>query len=140
MTGIELVDEWLPLPDLAHLLGVEVSKTRQLVQDRRVVGLKVGARNIFCVPGKFLVPAHLENPANVLPIPANEADGDVRPAPMVLLSSLKGTLSVLGDVGMTDAEVIDWLFSPDEEIGEAPIDALRNGRKSVVRRVAQALA
>ena len=140
MTGTELVDEWLPLPDLADLLGIEVSKARQLVQDRRVVGLKVGARNIFCVPGKFLVPAHLENPANVLPIAVDESEDAPRAAPMVLLSSLRGTLSVLGDVGMTDAEVIDWLFSPDDEIGEAPIDALRNGRKSVVRRVAQALA
>ena len=41
--------------------------------------------------------------------------------------------------GFTDDETIEWLLTPEESIGLAPIEALRAGRKSEVRRVAQSL-
>ena len=47
---------------------------------------------------------------------------------------------MLHDAGFSDDEVIDWLLTPEESIGIAPIEALRQGRKSEVRRVAQVLA
>jgi hypothetical protein len=47
---------------------------------------------------------------------------------------------VLQDAGFTDDEAIDWLLSEEDSIGQAPISALRQGRKSEVRRVAQTLA
>jgi hypothetical protein len=47
---------------------------------------------------------------------------------------------LLGDCGFGDPEAVDWLLSPEESLGAAPIDALRAGRKAEVRRVAQALA
>ena len=56
-----------------------------------------------------------------------------------LLASLHGTLIVLHDRGFTDDETIEWLLTPEESIGLAPIEALRAGRKSEVRRVAQSL-
>ena len=55
------------------------------------------------------------------------------------IGSLRGTLFVLHDAGFTDDEAIDWLLTSEESIGIAPIEALRAGRKSEVRRVAQAL-
>jgi len=56
------------------------------------------------------------------------------------LASLRGTVFVLHDAGFSDDEAIDWLLAPEESIGVAPIEALRAGRKTEVRRVAQALA
>ena len=56
------------------------------------------------------------------------------------LSSLRGTVIVLHDAGFDDDEAIDWLLAVDDTIGRAPIEALRAGRKSEVRRVAQTLA
>lgn len=56
------------------------------------------------------------------------------------LSSLRGTVIVLNDAGFSDDEAIDWLLAPEESIGMPPIEALRAGRKSEVRRVAQTLA
>ena len=50
---------------------------------------------------------------------------------------LRITLAV---AGFTDDEAIDWMLAPDDTIGVAPIEALRAGRKSEVRRVAQTLA
>ena len=55
------------------------------------------------------------------------------------IGSLRGTLFVLHDAGFTDDEAIDWLLTSEESIGLPPIEALRAGRKSEVRRVAQAL-
>ena len=47
---------------------------------------------------------------------------------------------MLHDAGFTDDEAIDWLLTTEDSIGLPPIEALRAGRKSEVRRVAQALA
>ncbi|WP_369824600.1 Rv2175c family DNA-binding protein [Cellulosimicrobium sp. CUA-896] len=47
---------------------------------------------------------------------------------------------MLGDAGFADAEIVEWLFRRDDELGEAPIDALLAGRKAHVRRVAQSQA
>lgn len=136
MTEIDCVDEWLPLPDLADRMGIEFGPVRQLVRDRKVVGVKHGPRGIFCVPALFLVPAVSANPANILP--QDEVGGPH--APEVVVSSLPGTITLLTDMGLSDAEIIRWLFEVDPSLGCQPIDALRQGRKSEVRRTAQVLA
>lgn len=128
----ELVDSWLTLPDLAEALGVDVGHTRRLVADRRLVGVRRGERSTFQVPARFLVPAHLVDPSNAVA----PRDGDTQ----AVLASLHGTFSVLTDVGLGDADIIEWMFTPSDELGEAPIDALRTGRKARVRQVAQTLA
>ncbi len=105
--------EWLTMPELVEVLGEPLGRVRRLLDDRHLVGSKrAGA---FAVPAVFLV------------------DG----AP---LASLRGTVIVLQDAGFTDDELIDWLLSAEDSIGVAPIEALRSGRKSEVRRVAQSLA
>ncbi|WP_069387975.1 Rv2175c family DNA-binding protein [Cellulosimicrobium cellulans] len=127
-----LVGEWLTLPDLAEALGTDVGKARRLVQERRVVGVRRGERSTFQVPARFLVPLHLVDPAN-----AGRPTGDNR---LGVLASLQGTIVVLTDAGFSDAEIVGWLFRRDDELGEAPLDALLSGRKAHVRRVAQSLA
>ena len=127
-----LVGEWLTLPDVAEALGTDVGKVRRILQDRRVVGVKRGERTTFQVPARFLVPLHLVDPAN-----AGRPSDDGRRG---VLASLQGTIVVLTDAGFTDPEILAWLFSPQEELGEAPLDALLAGRKAHVRRIAQSLA
>ena len=126
-----LVDRWLALPDVAEMLGVDVGKVRRLLQERRLVGVRRGSPPVLSVPADFLVPGHLANPA------APDAPSAERP--WAVLASLQGTLTVLADDGFSDAETVAWLFTVDDSLGVAPIEALRAGRKTEVRRVAQAL-
>ncbi|QAY61601.1 DNA-binding protein [Microbacterium protaetiae] len=105
--------EWLSLPEVAELLGESVGRVRSMLDDRQLVATR--RQGPLTVPSVFFV------------------DGEI-------LSSLRGTLFVLHDVGFTDDESIDWLFAPEDSIGMPPIEALRQGRKSEVRRVARALA
>ena len=110
-----LVGTWLALPDVAERLGVEVGKVRRLIQDRNLVALRVGERGVLGVPEALLT------------------DGAVLP-------ELRGTLTVLADGGFSDAEAVRWLFTPDESLPGTPVEALRGGRKTEIRRRAQALA
>jgi hypothetical protein len=127
----DLVGEWLTLPDVAEALGTDVGRVRRIVQDRRLVGVRRGERATFQVPARFLVPMHLVEPGN-----AGRPGDDDR---LGVLASLQGTIVVLGDAGLDDAEIIAWLFRPQDELGEPPIDALLSGRKAPVRRAAQTL-
>ncbi|MCK6080436.1 DNA-binding protein [Microbacterium sp. EYE_5] len=105
--------EWLSLPELVELTGEPLGRVRRMLDEHQLVASRRhGAPR---VPSVFLV------------------DG----AP---LTSLRGTVIVLQDAGFSDDELIDWLLAPEESIGSAPIEALRQGRKSEVRRVAQSLA
>ncbi|MHC6220357.1 Rv2175c family DNA-binding protein [Arthrobacter sp. MMS24-S77] len=116
MSNVEsLVSDWLPLPDVAELLNVSITKVHGLLDERAVVAVRVGERNIRSIPALFIQDGHL-------------------------VDSLKGTIAVLGDAGYTDEELIAWLFTPDESLRGRPVDALREGRKTEIRRRAQSLA
>lgn len=105
--------DWLTLPELVEQLDLPLGRVRRLLDDRALVGSR--RHGALAVPAVFIV--------------------DGKP-----LASLRGTVIVLGDAGFSDDEAIDWLLSPEESIGVSPIEALRAGRKSEVRRVAQTLA
>lgn len=131
----DLVDSWLTVPDVAEELGVDAGKVRRLLKERRLAGVRRGDPPVLSIPAAFLVPVDERNPAT-------EPEGYAEEAPearSAVLASLQGTLSVLGDVGMPDAEAIAWLFTPDESLPGRPVDALRAGHKTEVRRRAQAL-
>ena len=129
-----LVPEWLTLPDVADRLGLDVGKVRRLLQEGRLAGVRRGDPVVLSVPADFLVPEHLANPAAP---GARPADDD---APQwAVLAALRGTLTVLTDAGFDAAESIEWLFAPDDVLGRAPIEALRSGSKTEVRRRAQTL-
>lgn len=105
--------DWLTIPDLVELLDESLGKVRRLIDEDYLVGSR--RDGVFKVPAVFI------------------AEG--RPLP-----SLRGTIIVLHDAGFDPDETIDWLLTPEETIGVAPIEALLAGRKSEVRRVAATLA
>jgi hypothetical protein len=125
-----VVDQWLTLPDVAERLHTEVSRVRKLLQEGKLVAVRRGDPAVASVPAAFLVPGHLANPADRRP-----TEG----APeWAVLASLAGTLTVLADTGFAPDEAITWLFTFDDSLQGTPIEALRAGRKSEVRRRAQA--
>lgn len=136
-----LVGEWLTVPEVADRLNLDAGKVRRLVHEGRLVAIRRGGSSVVSIPAAFLVPEHLENPANsTLNKPAPEADEYGVPAPRwAVLASLYGTLTLLRDVGFEDDGAIGWLFAEDPTLGETPISALRTGRKTAVRRIAQTL-
>ena len=117
-----LVDEWLTVPDVADRLGLDASKVRRIVQERRIIGVRRGDPRIFVVPAAFLVPGHLANPAQPT---APDAD-----QPWTVLASLQGTLTVLSDAGFTDEAAIEWLFTPGRlAAGDADRGAARRAAR-----------
>lgn len=116
MSNVEnLVGEWLPLPDVARLLDVSITRVHSLIDEKALAAVRVGERKIRCVPAEFI------------------QDGEV-------VDSLKGTIVVLSDAGYSDEDLIVWLFTEDPSLRGRPIDALREGRKTEIRRRAQTLA
>ncbi|MCT9819891.1 Rv2175c family DNA-binding protein [Microbacterium sp. W1N] len=113
MTTSPLATDWLTLPEIVERTGEPLGRVRRMLDEKQLIGSR--RDGTFKVPALFLV--------------------DDAP-----LSSLRGTVIVLLDAGFTEDEAIDWLLADEESIGRAPIEALRAGRKSEVRRVAQTLA
>ncbi len=110
-------DAWLTVPDIVERLDSDVQKVRRMLDERLLVGVRRSS-----APGR---PKVLQVPARL-----------VEPEPLV---SLPGTLTVLFDAGYSDAEALRWLFTHDEALGAAPVEALRANRIAPVRRVAQVL-
>jgi hypothetical protein len=112
-----LVGEWLTVPDIGERMGLRLSDVRQMIEDRQVLGVRIGPRKVLSVPSKFF---NQEGP----------------------LPELPGTFTVLGDSRMSDAQILRWLFTPDETlpVQGAPMDALLAGFKTEVRRRAMEAA
>lgn len=111
----QLVGDWLTLPDLAEVLGLDILKVRQLVRDRQVAVLRRGERRIVSVPTAFVLHGQL-------------------------VKGLTGLLTVLADGGFQANEALRWMFTADDTLPGTPIQALRENRGTEVRRRAQALA
>jgi len=111
----ELVGEWLTLPDVAERLDLDVGRVRRLIQEGDLVAVRRGERKVPSIPAALL------------------KDGQP-------LAELRGTFSVLADAGFVAAEALRWLFTPDDSLPGTPIEALRAGHKTEIRRRAQALA
>lgn len=109
-----LVETWLTLPEVAERLDTTVSRVRRMVDDHVLVAVRRGERRVLSVP---------------------EALVDPEPMP-----ELPGTVTVLADSGYSPEEMLRWLFTADESLPGTPVGALRSGRKTEVRRRAQALA
>ncbi|MBN9606739.1 MAG: hypothetical protein J0G30_09030 [Actinomycetales bacterium] len=104
---------WLSVPEVGERLGLSPSRVRRLLEER--ILLAVRREGVLAIPESFL-----------------DEEGPLR--------DLRGTLLVLGDAGYDDEEAMRWMLEPEDSLGVAPVDALRAGRRSEVRRVAQALA
>ncbi|CAB4891628.1 unannotated protein [freshwater metagenome] len=103
---------WLTVPDLVEQLGLPQSRVRRLIEDRQLIAVR--RDGILMVPALFV------------------RDGEP-------VAELRGTLHLLFDAVFSDEEAVAWLLGEDDSLGCAPIEALRSGRKTEVRRIAQAL-
>lgn len=110
-----LIGEWLNLPDMAEALDTDIRQVHRLIDDRKIIAVRIGEPPVRSVPAEFIM------------------DGQV-------VDSLKGTLTVLRDAAFSDEEALRWLFTPDDTLPGTPMEALRQGRKTEIRRRAQAMA
>ncbi|SOD58723.1 DNA binding domain-containing protein, excisionase family [Streptomyces zhaozhouensis] len=110
-----LVPAWLTLPEIAEVLGLEVTRVRQLVKEGQLIAVRRGENRALHVPAAFI--------------------GEDR-----IVRGLTGTLTLLRDDGFSDEEMLEWLFTPDDSLPGTPAQALRENRGTEVKRRAQALA
>lgn len=109
---------WLTVPDIAELLDISPVQVRELIREKHLVAIRRGENNALHVPA--------------LSIATTDAGSEILP-------HLRGTIILLSDARFSDEQIVDWLISEDEELGEAPLQALANGKRAHVRRVAQSL-
>jgi hypothetical protein len=109
----QLVGEWLTLPEVAKRLDLSIGRAKQLLKDRKVIGVRRGG-------GGPQVPAVFFDGKDVV-------------------KGLPGTLTVLLDAGFDDIQALRWLFAPDDLLGGAPIASMTAGRHTEVKRRAQTL-
>lgn len=110
-----LVGQWTTIPDIAEAMDVIVTRVHSLVDDGAVLAFRDPADGVRRIPVEFTE--------------------DGKP-----LDSLHGTISVLRDAGFSDLESAIWLLTPEDSLPGRPIDLLHAGRKTEVRRRAQAMA
>lgn len=106
------ISDWLTIDEVADLLRLSSGKVRRLIEEHILFSVRVDKEP--------KVPAHLI------------IDGEP-------LSSIRGTLLLLLDIGLTLEEAVDWLYEENDHLGETPIALLLKGHKAPVRRAAQAL-
>jgi excisionase family DNA binding protein len=108
-----IVGDWLTIPEVAELLGLPLSRIKQLLRDRKLLAVRR---------------------AGALSVPAAFFDGGQ------IVRGLHGTLTLLFDCGFGEAEAMRWLFTADESLPGTPIQAIAEHRGTEVNRRAQALA
>ncbi len=104
----------IPLPEVAQLLAIPITKVHQLLRDGQLVVTTDQA-------GRRVLPR------------AFVAGG-------VVLKGLPSVITLLRDGGYADAEIIDWLLRPDDSLPGSPVRALAENRGTEVKRRAQAAA
>ena len=109
-----IVGTWMSVPDVADRLGLPVSRVKQLLRDRKLLGVQRPGGD-FAIPAAFL-------------------GGDQ------VIHGLGGTLTLLFDCGFSETEALSWLFTADETLPGTPVQALAENRRTEVNRRAQALA
>ena len=102
----------LPVPEVAQMLAVPVSRVHQMVRDGQLLSVRR---------------------EGTVGIPADFFDGG---APV---KGLSGTIMLLRDGGYSDADILRWLFADDPSLPGRPIASLQAGRHREVKRRAQAL-
>jgi hypothetical protein len=108
------VDDWLTLAEVAAELGTSPSRVRQLLREHQLAAVRRESVGEPSVPAAFVTGGQI-------------------------VKGLGGTLTVLADHGLSDAEAVEWLFTADDSLPGRPIDALREDRGKEVRRRAQVI-
>lgn len=103
----------ITIEEAANLLNLSKSKVTRLIEEQALIAVEVA--------GKKQIPAALISNGQVIP-------------------ALRGTLILLSDLGLSNDEILEWILSENEDLGETPLAALTKGHKAPVRRAAQLLA
>ena len=106
------VSDWITIDEAAVLLRLSAGKVRRLIEEHSLFSVRVDKEP--------KIPAH------------TIIDGEP-------LSSIRGTLLLLLDIGLQLEEAIEWLYDENDNLGETPMAALLKGHKAPVRRAAQTL-
>jgi excisionase family DNA binding protein len=104
---------WITVPEAAERLGVPITKIRQQLRERRLLGVR--SEGVLRIPDDFV------------------GEG-------VLLKGLPGLLTLLFDAGYTEDEALRWLYTEDDSLPGTPVQALAENRGKEVHRRAQASA
>lgn len=105
--------EFVTIPDLCERWGESPSRLHRLIEDHYLAGVRIDG--VLRIPAEFALD-----------------DEPLRP--------LRGTFLALHDAGFSTEEAVSWVLTENDELGERPVDALKDGRKSAVRRATQSLA
>jgi hypothetical protein len=116
-SGLDAVQEWLTVPDVAERLGIRITRVHQLIRE----GALLGARR----DGVLLVPAEL--------VPTDRTGQQEN-----FGKHLLGVLNLLRDAKFTPEEALTWLYTPDDTLPGTPAANLAT-RPTEVKRRAQAL-
>lgn len=108
----EKITDWLTIDQAADALRLSSGKVRRLIEEHILFAVRVDKEP--------KIPAHLI------------VDGEP-------LSSIRGTLLMLLDLGLTIDEAVEWLYEENDNLNETPIASLLKGHKAPVRRAAQSL-
>ena len=111
--SIESVTDWLTYQQVGEMLGVSSGRVSRLVEEHHLISVRRDR--------EFMIPAHLIQNGEPLP-------------------SIRGTIVLLLDAGLTLEAAVDWIYSESEELGATPISQLLLGHKAPVRRAAQMFA
>ncbi len=111
----ELITEWIDWAAAGELLGVSATRVRVLIKEHQLAAVVPVAGEGVKLPAELIM------------------DGEI-------VKGVPGLLTMLHDGRYDDAEILRWLFTPDDTLPERPIDALRENRGSEVKRRAQAMA
>ncbi|NUS43632.1 MAG: DNA-binding protein [Mycobacteriaceae bacterium] len=102
--------ELMPLPDVAELLGVSVTRVHQMLRDNQL--LAVRRDGVAAVPDVFF-------------------------ADRAVVKPLPGLITVMRDAKYTDEEILEWMFTEDDTLPGTPVQALHGHlAREVVRRAA----
>jgi hypothetical protein len=114
VSGIPAGERLLTVPDAAELLGMVVTRVMDEINRHRLIAVEVDG--VRFLPARFFT-----------------RDAEIN-------RFVPGVISLLSDGGWEDAEILDYLFTPDDSLPGRPVDALHGHLAREVMRRAQAMA
>ncbi|WP_330182021.1 Rv2175c family DNA-binding protein [Nocardia sp. NBC_01503] len=101
----------LPLPDVAELLGMSVTRVHQMLREHQLIAVR--RDGVIAVPKEFF-----------------DSTGQIA-------KHLTGLITVMRDGKYTNEEILEWIYTEDESLPGRPIDALHGDlAREVIRRAA----